>query len=193
MSLISIARFGVCEEQEANEALVRWDHWLGACSRPFGSISYGLWWEDQLVAVAVSASTSASVCGGYPRKSVVELARLCADPDHRDLTRVMLRFWRKAAAIDWAKYWPVEAYVSYSDRARHTGDVYRFDGWKKIRDVRGGTAGGSRAGVKRYEAKSVWAYTLTPTVPSPSGSGIVGVSKSHSTAKCRGGWPSSNA
>lgn len=160
MSLISIARFGIIPDSDADDSLERWGHYLGGCDRPFGRINYGLYWEDDLVAVAVSASTPNQVCARYDRKQVVELARLCSHPEHRDLTRVMLRMWRKSAATDWNRYWPVIAYVSYSNAARHSGDVYRFDGWKKIADVRGGVGGGRSKG-KRYEAKSIWAYPLS--------------------------------
>jgi hypothetical protein len=161
--LISIASFGLCEHDEASDALTRWKHFLGPCDRPFGMISYGLWWESDLVGVAISASTVNGACGGYERKEVVELARLCCHPQYRDLSRVILRLWRKAAFTDWEKYWPVTAYVSYANAIRHTGNLYRFDGWTKIADVRGGTAGGNRAGTKTYEPKSVWTYPLAKT------------------------------
>lgn len=159
MALISIAKFGVISDGEADDSLGRWGHYLGGCNRPFGRINYGLCWEDDLVAVAVAASTVNERCGHYDRKDIVELARLCSHPEHRDLTRVMLRLWRKAASTDWEKYWPVAAYVSYSNAIKHKGDVYRFDGWKKIADVRGGVGGGRQKG-KRYDPKSVWAFPL---------------------------------
>jgi hypothetical protein len=160
--LISIARFGLCENEEADSALVRWGHWLGGCNRPFGRISYGLWWEDELVSVAVSASTVNARCGGYDRQACVELARLCSAPDHRDLTRVMLRLWRKSSATDWARFWPVQAYVSYSNALRHKGDIYRFDGWRKVADVPGGSATGGWTRAKSFDPKSVWVYPLVP-------------------------------
>jgi hypothetical protein len=158
--LISIARFGICDDAAADAMLERWGHWLGPCNRPFGRISYGLWWEDELVGVAVSASTVNARCGGYDRQQVVELARLCCDPEHRDLTRVMLRIWRKAAATDWRRYWSAEAYVSYSNAARHRGDIYRFDGWTRVAECRAGVAGGNWTRGKRYEATTVWAFQL---------------------------------
>lgn len=161
MGLISIARFGVISECEADEALERWGHYLGGCDRPFGRISYGLYWEDELASVAVSASTVNGICGGYSRKDIAELARLCSHPKHRDLTRVCLRLWRKAASTDWAKYWPVIAYVSYSNAVIHRGDIYRFDGWTRVKDVPGGVGGGRSKG-KRYDPKTVWAYPLSP-------------------------------
>jgi len=54
------------------------------------------------------------------------------------------------------------ALVSYANAARHKGDIYRFDGWTKVQEVKGGTAGQTwdRPRKAAYEAKSVWAYKL---------------------------------
>lgn len=157
------AAFDLIPRHAADELLVEWGHWLGGCSRPFGIQAFGLAIEGTVLAVAVSASTVQASCGGYARQEVVELARLCSHPNHRDLTRVALRLWRKIAPITWSRaYWPVRALVSYSNAARHSGDIYRFDGWKRIADVRGGVAGGSWQRGKAYEAKAIWAYELAP-------------------------------
>jgi len=149
----------------ADQCLEQWGHWLGGCNRPFGRQGFGLHLGDDPVAVAVSASTPNPRCAGYDRQEVVELARLCAHPDHRDLTRVALRLWRVTAPGVWsARYWPVRALVAYADSTRHSGDIYRFDGWKRAATVRGGKAGGGWQRGKEYNPKSVWVYT-------PEGSG----------------------
>lgn len=159
--LMPIVTFDLMDDIEADAALVEWGHWLGACNRPFGRQSFGLRIEGELVAVAVSASTVNATCGGFRRGEVVELARLCAHPEHTDMTRVALRLWRKVAPRTWgARYWPVKALVSYANAVRHRGDIYRFDGWTKVADVRGGTAGGGWARGKEYEAKSVWSFEV---------------------------------
>lgn len=160
LSLFPLAAWDRIEDRQADEALVRWGHWLGACKRPFGRQSFGLWLTGELVAVAVSASTVNATCAGYARREVVELARLCAHPMHRELTRVALRLWRVTAPDAWACYWPVRALVSYANARRHTGELYRFDGWHKVAEVPGGTAGGGWNRRKTYEAKSVWVYEL---------------------------------
>lgn len=155
----------------ADSKLVEWGHWLGGCNRPFGRHSFGLSLEAEIVAVAVSASTVAPRCGGMARKEVVELARLCSHPDHTDLTRVALRLWRKTAPTAWGReYWPVRAVVSYSNSIRHTGDIYRFDGWKNIFDVPGEVNTDSRTGKKRKtDPKKVWVFHL-PTPLQKGGS-----------------------
>jgi hypothetical protein len=162
-SLYPIVAFDLIENGQADAALVEWKHWLGGCNRPFGRQSWGLLLAGELVAVAVSASTVNARCGGFERGQVVELARLCSHPDHRDLTRPALRLWRKVGPLAWARqYWPVVALVSYSNAVRHKGAIYRFDGWRKVGDVKGGTSGtGSNWSASRaYEAKSVWAFDL---------------------------------
>jgi len=160
--LPAIARFDECDNDAADESLRAWGHWLGGCNRPFGRQSFGLWFDGALVGVAVSASTVNGKCGCFVRSEVVELARLCCHPDHRDLTRVLLRLWRKSALANWSqRYWPCIAAVSYANAIRHKGDIYRFDGWVKIADVRGGVAGQTwqdKGKRKSYDPKSVWAW-----------------------------------
>lgn len=159
-----IAAFDTVENGLADMKLMEWGHWLGGCNRPFGRQSFGLFIGGDLLAVSVSASTVNARCGGFERGEVCELARLCSHPDHRDLTRVMLRLWRKIAPQVWGdRFWPVKALVSYSNAIRHTGDIYRFDGWKKVADVRGGSAGvntGWTRPRKNYEPKTVWAFLI---------------------------------
>ena len=106
------AHWDRCDDELADRLLVEWGHWLGACNRPFGRQSWCLWLYGKPVAVAVSASTVNEHCAGYHRREVVELARLCSHPEHRDMTRVALRLWRKTAPLAWARaYWPVRALV----------------------------------------------------------------------------------
>jgi hypothetical protein len=167
-SLFPLAAWDRCNDAVADAALVRWGHWLGGCNRSFGRQSFGLWLAGELVAVAVSASTVNKSCAGYRRQECVELARLCSHPEHRDLTQVALRLWRVTAASEWsAHYWPVRAYVAYSNRLRHSGDLYRFDGWRRVADVPGGVAGGNWSRARRYEPKSVWTYPLDHAGPPP--------------------------
>jgi hypothetical protein len=161
-SLFPLAAWGRCDNAQADAALSAWGHWLGPCNRPFGRQSFGLWLVGELVGVAVSASTVNRTCAGYRRQECVELARLCSHPSHRDLNRVALRLWRVTAAEEWAaRYWQVKALVAYSNRLRHSGDLYRFDGWRKAAEVPGGVAGGNWTRGKRYDPKAVWVYPLT--------------------------------
>ncbi len=140
MNLFPLATFDHHDHEDTDRLLVRWGHWLGGCDRPFGRHSYALSVATLgVVAVAVSASTVNARCADYERGEVVELARLCAAPEHRWATRVALRLWREIAPVEWARdYWPVRACVSYQNAVRHSGDLYRFDGWRRAREVEGG-------------------------------------------------------
>jgi hypothetical protein len=165
VNLYPVVAFDLEDDPAVDGALEAWGHWLGGCNRPFGRQSWALRVHGEMRAAAVSASTVNATCGGYARGEVVELARLCAHPDHRELTRVALRLWRVVAPAAWAaKYWPVRAVVSYANAVRHRGDVYRFDGWRKVAEVRACSA--SRGGGtwtrarKKGEAKTVWAFEI---------------------------------
>lgn len=164
MNMFPIIAFDLIPNEDADARLVEWGHWLGGCNRPFGRQSFGLFVHNELLAVAVSASTVNGRCGGYERQQVVELARLCAHPDHRDLTRVALRLWRKIAPQCWsAHYWPVTACVSYSNAIRHKGDIYRFDGWRKVADTHGGKCGVNTGWTRprhNYDPKAIWVYDV---------------------------------
>lgn len=160
LPLLPLLAFDRITTDAANGALVEWHHYLGACERPFGMQAFGLWLDGALVAVAVSASTVGASCAERPRGELVELARLCTHPDHADMTRVTLRLWRKVAASQWARYWPVSAYVSYSTNVRHAGTIYRFDGWQRWGVVDGSTGGGQWSRTQSREDKTIWLYPL---------------------------------
>lgn len=163
MTMFPLVTFDHLDHERADALLVDWGHYLGGCTRPFGRHSFALTVADcGPIAVAVSASTVNETCAGWPRREVVELVRLCAAPTHRWATRVALRLWREIAPGEWGRdYWPVRALVSYANTAQgHKGDIYRFDGWEKAAEVRGGVAGGNWTRGKRYDPKSVWVYRL---------------------------------
>jgi hypothetical protein len=53
---------------------------------------------------------------------------------------------------------------SYANSVRHRGDLYRFDGWKKIVEVRPGRAGGTWTRPRPLhdrERKTLWAFELS--------------------------------
>lgn len=162
-NLFPLVSFDLVENVIADELLEKWGHWLGGCNRPFGRQSFALRLNRSIISVAVSASTINESCGGYSRNQAVELARLCSDPAQKWASRVCLRLWRETAAQCWgAKYWPVIALVSYSNSIRHKGDLYRFDGWTKVAEVRAGTSGSTwkRPRKVAYEPKAVWVWKL---------------------------------
>lgn len=160
MNLFPLATFERIEHETANAALTEWDHYLGENDRPFGRQAFGLFVDRELVSCAVSASTVSATCATFSRYEVVELARLVTRPDSRWATRVALRLWRQLAPSCWSQYWKVNALVSYSSETRHKGDIYRFDGWKKVGVMRGSTGGGTYTSKQEREDKALWVYDL---------------------------------
>ena len=188
-----LAGFGRVHEDFANTLLVRWGHKLGPCNRPFRREGWTLDVEGLgPVAVAVSASPVAEHMRGtedgepvqLERCEVVELARICAHPDHRWATRPMLRLWRQCAGH---RYKMPEggppsplAAVSYSMDGLGDGGLYRFDGWTRIAKgvARAGGGGPSsrsnpvRKGDPTYGKKSLWLWRYAP--PSSSAAELDG-------------------
>lgn len=154
---------------EANRLLTEWGHKLGACTRPFHSEAFALEVHGAPIALAISASiVSASVrwtrtdesSEGLERGQVVELARLAAC--ERWACRVMLRLWREICAPSWP-CWAVRGAVSYSHNAMHSGDLYRFDGWTKMREDCGSGGGGTWSKSREADAavagrKTLWLW-----------------------------------
>ncbi len=145
---------------EANRLLVEWQHRLGPVHRPFRQEAYVLEVAGRPIAVATSGSIVNGPVAGYERDELVELTRLAAAEPWAN--RVMLRLWREVCAPLWAS-WPVRAAVSYSHNAMHRGDLYRFDGWERIR-TDAGSSGGGTWGRKRkntdavFGPKSLWLW-----------------------------------
>lgn len=134
---VALERIGI---GDANRLLVEWRHELGACDRPFRVDGWALELAGEPIAVAVSASTVSATCAGRQRNQLVELARIARHPAHPWVLRVMLRLWREVAARAWC--WPPAAAVSYALPGR-TGDLYRFDGWRRVGEVRPSGGGGT--------------------------------------------------
>lgn len=158
-NLFPFVAFSGIDNDLADACLIKWGHWLGGCNRPFGRQSFGLFYFNEIISVAVSASTVNAKCAGFNRQEILELARLCSEPNHRWATRICLRLWRQIAPQTWP-HWPVNVLVSYANALRHKGDIYRFDGWQKVAEVKGGKAGGGWNRGKIYEPKSIWIYPL---------------------------------
>lgn len=142
----------------ANELLTAWGHKLGPCERPFHSEAFAFELHGEPIAVAISASIVGVTAAGYPREQVVELARQAAR--ERWANRVMIRLWREICAPAWP-CWPVWAAVSYSKNSTHSGDLYRFDGWRKVREDCGSSGGGtwsSPTPEARSGSKTLWCF-----------------------------------
>jgi hypothetical protein len=155
MLIPPIAHIAAIELTDANAALVKWGHRMGACKRPNGNIwAHGLFAHGELVAVTISAALIRETCAGLTRAQAVELARLCAS--RPGLCRVMLRLWREFVYPAHCQRHGYEWAVSYQDESLHIGDTYRFDGWVRLREhARSGPD--SRTG-RPGRTKTIWGW-----------------------------------
>lgn len=136
-ALFPIAALVPCDLVQANALLVRWGHRMGALKRGNqGAWCYALLHESEPVAVATTSHLIAANVGGAPwlrRDNAVELSRLCAA--RPGLCRVMLRMWREFVF----PFLGYEYAISYQDADLHTGNTYRFDGWRRVAFSHSGT------------------------------------------------------
>jgi hypothetical protein len=126
---------------EVNRYLAAWAHPLGPCRRPFGNEAHLMLLDGRPVAATISSSIVSPTVAGHPRRDVVELARIARDPATRWVMRPMLRIWRAHLAPQWS-YWPVRVAVSYA-LPGYSGDIYRFDGWRRVGPVKRSGGGGN--------------------------------------------------
>lgn len=155
MSFIApIAHIAQIDLEEANDALVSWDHKMGACNRPSADVwAHGLHEHGRLVAVTITAGLVRETCAGFTRAEAVELARLCAA--RPDLCRVMLRMWREFVFPALGQVYGYQWAVSYQDEDLHTGNTYRFDGWVQLGRSSSGTD--KRSG-RKGRRKTIWGW-----------------------------------
>jgi hypothetical protein len=166
-----VPAFGMepCDDELADALLIRWDHPLGPCNRPFGRQDWLMTIDGEPVALATSASTVSKTVAGFERGQVVELARIARHPDHPFVLRVALRLWRAYLAERWP-YWPVAAAVSYAIPGT-PGDIYRFDGWERVGVTRpsGGSGTWTRARPRVNDIsdgkKTLWRYQYASQRP----------------------------
>jgi hypothetical protein len=131
-----LVTFDQLKRGEANALLDAWGHKMGPCERGNEQgLSYALMEEGRPVAVAMAMTLIAPNVGGgqshLTRENCIELARLCAE--RPGLCRVALRLWREFV-------FPRMGYqyaMSYQDADIHSGNTYRFDGWKRMGYARG--------------------------------------------------------
>ena len=146
--------------QLANSKLEEWGHKMGTCNRPMGIlVAHGLFHFNDLIALTVTADLVRETCAGLHRHEAIELARLIANRPH--INRVMLRLWREFVFPYFQKPWA----VSYQDEALHNGNIYRFDGWKKLAEHQ--SSGTDQRSQRKGRVKTVWGYSnlCAPTAP----------------------------
>lgn len=129
--MFPIAAFDSIDLHDVNHLLVSWGHKMGPLERGnSGSLHcHALLVHGDPVAVACTSSLIRERVGGgldyLTRDNTIELSRLCAANPWA--CRVAIRLWRELVfpALGFA------AAISYQDAKLHTGNTYRFDGWRR--------------------------------------------------------------
>lgn len=130
-SLFPLASFDSTSLATANALLDRWGHRMGPLERGNSQAQHChlLRAHGEPVAVVTTSSLIAPRVGGglghMTRDNTVELSRLCAGEPWA--CRVALRLWRELVFPGTGMRWA----ISYQDAAMHSGNVYRFDGWRR--------------------------------------------------------------
>lgn len=142
---------------QANRLLVDWGHRMGALERGTQDAwCCALLHNGQPVAATTASYLIGARVGGAPgltRDNTVELSRLCAA--RPGLCRVMLRMWREFVFPTL----PFSVAMSYQDADLHSGNTYRFDGWKRVGYSHSGTD--TRSG-RPGRNKWVWVWPEVP-------------------------------
>lgn len=156
------------DRKEARALCVAYGHPLGACDRPFGQEHWALVVDGVPVACAVTASLVSPTIRDehdreWRRNEVAELARIARAPNAPWSMRVMLRLWREVLVHRWV-HWPVQLAATYQLPGTK-GDLYRFDGWTRVRTVKKASPGRGSTWAKPSAtdaisdgAKTLWIY-----------------------------------
>jgi hypothetical protein len=154
--LFPVVTFDACDVAVANELLVAWGHKMGPIKRPqfVPDRAHVLYFGEQPVALTVMSQLITPRLGVgmeyMVRENTIELSRLCAC--RPGLCRVALRLWREFV-FEPSTY---EFAVSYQDADLHSGNTYRFDGWREVGySPRGGPD--KRTG-RRGRNKKIWQW-----------------------------------
>jgi antitoxin VapB len=138
MLIDPLVSFDLIDRDEANECLVRWGHKMGANNRPLyrAPIDFGLREMGELQGVICCDTLIRETCG-LNRHTGFELSRLCAAAPRisRALIRLFTEFAYPAIVRTWGTPWA----ISYQNAKMHRGDLYRFDGWLRLRETSGGS------------------------------------------------------
>lgn len=150
-----LGSFDLIGRDEANECLERWGHKHGPNNRPLfrSPIDFGLREKGELIAVATADTLIRPTCD-FTRRDAFELSRLCASAPR--LSRLMLRLWTEIGYPEIVRTWGTPWALSYQDATLHSGNLYRFDGWARLRFTSGGAD--PRAGEETRNARRRWIW-----------------------------------
>jgi len=156
--MFPLASFDEIDLAAANALLAAWGHKMGPLMRGnSGSMHcHALFVHGEPIGLACTSSLIRECVGGgmkhLTRANTIELSRLCACNPWA--CRVVLRLWRELVFPGTGAV----AAISYQDAKLHTGNIYRFDGWKRAAFSHSGTD--KRTG-RQGRDKFVWVWPIT--------------------------------
>lgn len=159
--MFPLASFDSVDLSLGNELLGRWGHRMGPLERGNSQAEHChlLRVHGEPVAVACTSSLIRERVGGglgyMTRANTVELSRLCAGEPWAN--RVALRLWRECVFPGTGATWA----ISYQDADMHSGNTYRFDGWRRAGFSSSGTD--SRSG-RKGRRKWIWVWPAHDSV-----------------------------
>lgn len=154
--LISFDRI---DREEMNGLLVAWDHQMGPIMRPeFTSpIDFVLRESGRPIAVIAADTLIRETCS-LTRQQAFEMSRMCSAPGRRGVSSMAMRMWRAFAYPLIAEAWGTPWVISYQDAARHTGNLYRYDGWLIAGYSVSGSDDRALPGTAKVRRKKIWAW-----------------------------------
>lgn len=154
--LISFDRI---DRAEMNELLVAWDHQMGPINRPEYTppIDFALREHGRPIAVIAADTLVRETCD-FTRQDAFELSRLCSAPTRPGISSMAMRMWRTFAYPLIARAWGTPWVISYQDAVRHTGNLYRYDGWMIAGYSVSGTDQRALPGTAKVRRKKIWSW-----------------------------------
>jgi len=154
MSDAFVCSFRRVDLADANKFLTLWNHKMGILRRGNqNAICHMLFHKSIPVAVTTASHLIRENVGGglkqLNRKNTIELSRLCANKS--GICRIALRMWREFVFPELR----FEFAISYQDAKIHSGNTYRFDGWKRLAFSHSGID--QRSG-RRGRDKWIWVW-----------------------------------
>lgn len=162
MALLIDPLFGFdrIDRDELNDCLVRWGHRMGPINRPEYTppIDFVLRENGEPISVIAADTLIRDTCN-FTRADAFEMSRMCAAPERRGLSSLMMRMWRAFAYPLIVDAWKAPWVVSYQDAVRHTGNLYRFDGWLVVGYSASGSDPRALPGTATVKRKVIWGWS----------------------------------
>jgi hypothetical protein len=151
--------FDLVGREELNACLEAWGHKMGPLNRPEYTkpIDYVLRERGEPLAVIAADTLIRETCD-FTRREAFELSRMCAHPERRGVSSLMMRLWRAFGYPQIIRAWGAPWVISYQDAVAHTGNLYRYDGWLRLGYSTSGIDPRALPGTASVRRKVIWGW-----------------------------------